>query len=267
MKKILLCAVAVAFTLNCVAQNTWEMTEEQKAELKQKQELKLKKEQEKQERKAQKAAMKAAQKSADKSAEKSAQKTAEKAKETVAVKPAASEVDAKYAQGAIPMVNGKVVFEKTFTCKGKSKKQLLDMSTAFLKEMVDEPNQIVINDKGTKLSQLAYTDEAEGVTSARFYEHLVFSSKMLSLDQTDFDYIIAVKCSDGSATMTINRLRYVYEENRPGGWNAPAEEIITDENAFTKNGLKLNRAYGKFRRKTIDRMNYIFAEFEKKLKE
>ena len=238
MKKFWFIALVAAFSLNGMAQNTWEMTEEERQALKEKQELQQRKQKEKQERKQNKSAQVAA----------------------------VSEVEAKYAQGAVPVVDGKVVFESTVMCPGKSKKQIMDLATEFLQETADEPNQIVY-ENGGKISKVAFSDEKDGVVSGRYYEHLVFTNKALSLDQTDFDYTLIVKCTDGKAVITMSRIRYVYEANRPEiGWNEPAEEIITDENAFTKKGTKLNRAYGKFRRKTIDRKNYLFTQFEKKLK-
>ena len=44
-----------------------------------------------------------------------------------------------------------------------------------------------------------------------------------------------------------------------------AEDWITDANAFTKNGTKLARISGKFRTKTIDRKDEIFAAIGKTL--
>ena len=44
-----------------------------------------------------------------------------------------------------------------------------------------------------------------------------------------------------------------------------AEEWITDEYGLKKSKEKLSRVSGKFRKKTIDRKDYIFSRFEKLL--
>ena len=52
-------------------------------------------------------------------------------------------------------------------------------------------------------------------------------------------------------------IHYLYEEERdPQQYKA--EEWITDEYALRKNKQKLARISGKFRRKTIDRKDFIF---------
>lgn len=188
-----------------------------------------------------------------------ARKQQKKAKKNVV------EIDAKYAPGQVPMVDGKVVFETTITASGKTKKQIMDIVAGYLEEMTNEPNQID-NENNVKISQVLMNDADKGNIVARFYEYLVFQNAFLSLDRTDFDFYISAQCYDGKAVIKMFRLRYIYEQNRQGGFNSPAEEIITDENAFNKKMTKLNRMYGKFRKKTIDRKNYIFEQFAQKLK-
>jgi colicin import membrane protein len=59
----------------------------------------------------------------------------------------------------------------------------------------------------------------------------------------------------------MTRINYLYEEERtPETYKA--EEWITDEYGLTKKKNKLARVSGKFRRKTIDRKDYIFKRFE-----
>ena len=55
----------------------------------------------------------------------------------------------------------------------------------------------------------------------------------------------------------MRRIYYLYDEERnPQTYNA--EEWITDEYGLKKNKDKLSRVSGKFRRKTIDRKDYLF---------
>ncbi len=188
-----------------------------------------------------------------------AKKQQKKAKQAVV------DIDPKYAPGQVPVVDGKVVFETTINAPGKTKKQIMDIIAAYLEEMTNEPNQID-NDNNTKISQVLMNDKEKGTIVARFYEYLVFKNAFLSLDRTDFDFYISADCSDGKAVIKMFRMRYIYEQSRQGGFNSPAEEIITDDFAFNKKKTKLSRMYGKFRKKTIDRKNYIFNQFEQKLK-
>ena len=215
MKKIITLALTLIFTSVSMAQNTWEMTKEQRQEMQQK-----------------------------------------KAK---------PELDPKYGVGAVPVVNGAIVFEKEISAPGKNKTQIMTIVKDKFQEWIDEPNQILY-DGGSKLSRISYDNIEEGVVAARFYEYLVFRNAALSLDRTDFDFQLIATCSDGKVNIKMMRMRYVYEAERPGGFNEPAEEIITDENCMNKARTKLNRMFGKFRKKTIDRKDYIFNELEEALK-
>lgn len=50
--------------------------------------------------------------------------------------------DQKYLQGAVPLVDGKVVFSKTFDAPGKSAFQLYNIVGQFFQDVIHEPNQI-----------------------------------------------------------------------------------------------------------------------------
>ena len=55
----------------------------------------------------------------------------------------------------------------------------------------------------------------------------------------------------------MTRIHYLYEEERDPQ-SLAAEEWITDQYGLTKKKNKLARLSGKFRRKTIDRKDYLF---------
>ena len=53
---------------------------------------------------------------------------------------------------------------------------------------------------------------------------------------------------------------YRYEEQREGGGHVlKAEEYINDKNALNKKKTKMYKGVAKFRRKTIDRKDYLFS--------
>lgn len=165
--------------------------------------------------------------------------------------------DPKYLVNAIPVVDGKVVFTADIEAKGKTAQQVYDIVAAELEKMSKESNQF-------KESQVAVINAQEKKIGGRFREWLVFQKSALALDATIFNYSIICDCSDGHLHMTISRISYEYETDRTDtgiGQEMTAEQCITDEYGLTRNKQKLSRYYGKFRKKTIDRKDYIFAAF------
>ncbi len=63
----------------------------------------------------------------------------------------------------------------------------------------------------------------------------------------------------------MTRIIYLYEEER-SPMTFKAEESIIDRYGLNKKQTKLSKAYGKFRRKTIDRKDYLFRKFAELLK-
>ena len=120
--------------------------------------------------------------------------------------------------------------------------------------MTKEPNQ-------TEFSRVVIDNEEKGEVCGVFQEWLVFKSTTLALDRTRFFYNLVARCKDGEMELKMIRLHYLYEEERdPQTYKA--EEWITDEYALRKDKQRLARVSGKFRRKTIDRKDYLFAKFE-----
>ena len=77
--------------------------------------------------------------------------------------------------------------------------------------------------------------------------------------------MLQAQCSDGRADVKMLRIRYLYEEER-NPQRMTAEEWITDKEAVNKKNTKLLPISGKFRRKTIDRKDFLFNKFESLLK-
>ena len=119
--------------------------------------------------------------------------------------------------------------------------------------MTQEPNQI-------EQSRLTLEDKDNHQVVASFQEWLVFKNKPLNLDRTRFLYQIICDCKDGKADIKLNRIVYIYDEERDMT-TYKAEEWINDKYGLNKKQTKLARVSGKFRRKTIDRVDYIFNRF------
>ena len=166
--------------------------------------------------------------------------------------------DAKYLKGAVPEVNGKVVFTKHINAPGKSAAQIYDILHQYLQKMVKEKNQL----ENSKL----ITDTQKHELVASFEEWLVFKKSALVLDQTRFYYAIKAECKNGGVDVTMSHIRYLYEEQR-NPQRLVAEGWITDKDAVNKKNTRLFPGSGKFRRKTIDRKDFLFNKFESLLNE
>ena len=166
--------------------------------------------------------------------------------------------DQKYLVGAVPVVNGQVVFQTTIAAPGKSARQIYDILHAQMAKMLKEKNQF-------EQSRFTIENPEKGELAAYYQEWLVFKNKPLVLDRTRLMFNLTVVCKDGSAEVTINRIHYLYDEER-NATTSRAEERITHEYGLKKDKQKLSRVSGKFRRKTIDRKDYIFDKFATLLK-
>ena len=168
-----------------------------------------------------------------------------------------AKVDAKYLKGAVPEVNGQVVFSKHIEAPGKSASQIYDILLQYMERLTKTSNQIE--------SRIATSDAQKHEIIGVYQEWLVFKKTALSLDQTRFFYALRAQCSDGAADIELMRIRYLYEEER-APQRMTAEEWITDKEAVNKKNTKLLPISGKFRRKTIDRKDFLFNKFESLLK-
>ena len=162
--------------------------------------------------------------------------------------------DAKYlVENAVPEVDGKVCWTIDINAPGKSAREIYDILLKQLTKMTTEPNQIAN-------SIVAVQDTVNMELGAVYHEWLVFKSIALSLDRTQLNFHILVSCSDGNANVRITRVSYDYDSDRKP-IHYIAEEWITDKYAVNKKHTKLYPLSGKFRRKTIDRKDFIFNKF------
>ena len=163
--------------------------------------------------------------------------------------------DSKYLAGAVPEVNGQVLFQQTFAVKGQNKQQIYNVMRKFLHQMQKEEIQM----QGTKM---VMEDSVEYTLVGRFEEWMTFKKKPFVWDRTRFRYLLTIWCSDEKCHMELTQISYYYEEDMEGynGRTYRAEEWINDANVLNKNKTKLLWGSAKFRRKTVDRVEYIFNQ-------
>ncbi len=152
--------------------------------------------------------------------------------------------DQKYLAGAVPEVDGKVVFTKEFDLPGIDQNSIYDHAYNWL------DNRMKANGNG---SRIAYSDKEKGQIVASGEEFLVFSNTALSLDRSLMSYNFVVLCKPGKCEMQVERIRYGYEDNKYA-----AEEQIVDNVALNKKKTSIYRGYKKFRVNTIDYMDELF---------
>lgn len=170
----------------------------------------------------------------------------------------AANPDQKYLAGAVPEVDGKVVFHTVIDAPRKSAEQVQNIVRQYMQKMVTEKNQF-------EQSRIVLDDSVKHQIVGYYQEWLVFKSTALVLDRTRLMYNLIVTCEDGKADIMMNRIHYLYDEERePQSYSA--EEWITDKEGLNKKQNKLARISGKFRRKTIDRKDYLFNKFAELLK-
>lgn len=145
----------------------------------------------------------------------------------------------KYLVGAVPEIDGKVVFSKEMLLPGLSKDQVYDQMLSWMEKRLK---------KNKNKSRVVYADKSKGTIAGTSEEYIVFKSTSLALDRTLVNYQLTATCETGKCLLKIEKIRYVYQEKE----KFTAEEWITDQNALNKDKSKLIRGLSKFRIKTVD---------------
>ena len=165
------------------------------------------------------------------------------------------EQDPKYGKGAVPVdENGSVYFTKTFDIpEGMSEDRCYEILMNWAKGRFALPYA----NAGRILN--------EDAESRRFIFHvdqmIVFKSTALSADESKISYNFSTVVKDGTFTLKITDIKYRYEEGREGGGKIfPAEDWITDQEAYNRKGTKFLKSTGKFRVKTIDLKDILFQK-------
>lgn len=127
----------------------------------------------------------------------------------------AAQDDAKYLAGRVPEVNGKVVFERTFTFP-QSSGDIYNMASEWAQERFGKGN-----------NRIVFSDKDKGDLAAVGEDFLVFSSTALALDRSLFSYRMVIHCEDNQVNIKVNGIRYEYNvsyQREPERY--PAEEWI-----------------------------------------
>ena len=148
--------------------------------------------------------------------------------------------DSKYLAGAVPEVEGKVVFSKTYSIPGMSKDEVFNRINLWMNDRLK---------KNENNSRVVFTDPDNGQIVGSGEEWLVFSSTALALDRTRITYQLFVECQAERCTFSVQKIRYIYREGKE---KYTAEEWIVDKYALNKAKTKLTLGLAKWRRKTVD---------------
>ena len=215
---------------------------------------------------AQKAAARKAARKARKESEKEKKETKEKtyyvkAKDgSVTTKEKAADIaatiDTPYLAGAVPTTTeGIVCFERNFSSAGNTDKNVFDIAKEVAKEIIDSPQS------AHEISRIM--QESADTLVATICEPVFFRKTKWETDSALIRYQYFVTGKDNAATVRIWLISYSYEEI---GFGYKAEQWITDKYALTKDKKALRKGSGKFRKKTVDYANEIFARIEERIK-
>lgn len=169
-----------------------------------------------------------------------------------------------YLKGAVPEVNGKVVFTQEVALPGMTKEQIYQKVAAFYSlRFAANSSKGDWRDtdffRNIEYANVTKADKAAGVLAAQGAEEMIFSNKALSKDYTHVYYIFDAQIEDGKATFTMHNIFYVYVGGSDKAERIPAEQWITDKEGLNKKGEPA-RISGKFRIKTIDLFEELCAE-------
>ncbi len=161
--------------------------------------------------------------------------------------------DSKYLAGAVPEVDGQIVFSKTFRVPGKTQQEIHDVLEAWANGLVEASIPAPGN-------YARIMGSSEDTIVVRACEWMVFKKKALYLDRARFRYQLAINLDGDRVSMTATSLYYYYGEDMEGerGQLIKAEEWISDQEALNKKQTKLYPKSDKFRRRTVDRMEDLF---------
>lgn len=167
----------------------------------------------------------------------------------------------KYLEGAIPLEDGKVVFSTTIDAPGLSQEQVYDVARGWLELFLKE-RKIDRKDPDIKI----FEEKENGELAVMPLYHLVFNKTFLSVDRSFITYRMKLTASDQRLDVRIWSIRYEYyvpDKKEPEKYTA--ENAITDEYALDKTKTKLNQLTSKFRIKTIDMVDGMYASLTKAL--
>lgn len=164
-------------------------------------------------------------------------------------------LNAKYLKGGVPEENGIIVFRKSFSVPNMSTDAIYNTLYNYISKSIVEP---AIHEKRTRILS---DGKADGLIVAKVEEYMTFGHvTFIKLDRTRFIYQLQAQIEGNKVNLAISQISYYYNEDHEGlrGEYYKAEEWISDKEAINKKGTRLYPRSGKFRIKTIDRVEDIF---------
>lgn len=155
----------------------------------------------------------------------------------------AQDDESKYLTGAVPLIDGRVIFSKKIDAPGLSKAQIYETAFEWAKSN--------FRTEGDNKNKVTYSNLEKGEIMCYGDQMMVLKKSTLALDRTRIGYTMNIKCSDGACEIKMTNIIYLYNvsyQSEPVKYEA--EKWITDEYALSKN--KLMRGTKLFRMKTID---------------
>lgn len=168
-------------------------------------------------------------------------------------------------KGAVPEVDGKVVFREVIAAPGKTKEDIFN-KVAQWASLRYEPNSMMGDDyrdanffKNIEFSKVKEANRQSGKIECQGAEELLFSLKTLAKNYTQAFYQLDLSVSDGKVDFMLHTLSFNVDQGEGEFLRMAAEEWITDAECLNKKG-ELKRTNGKFRIKTIDLVNELKKE-------
>lgn len=155
------------------------------------------------------------------------------------------------AKDAVPVVDGHVVFTNHLEMvDGITQQKTGEIADKWLAEYLggfDKASNRIISSNPGEIVAMGSRD-------------LVFTDNAISYDKALMSYVLTIKYSATECNMEISRIKYVYDDGIQKS-RITAEEYIVDEFAVNKKRTKLTPITGKFRKKTLDFVDEVFASF------
>ena len=113
--------------------------------------------------------------------------------------------DSKYLAGAVPEVDGKVVFTKEFSIPGMSQDEIYERLLNWMDARLE---------KNENTSRVVFSDKEKGQIVGVGDEWIVFSSTALSLDRTQILYQLTITCQPEKSVLEVEKIRFNYREGK-----------------------------------------------------
>ena len=171
------------------------------------------------------------------------------------------------AQGAVPEVDGKIVFKTSIAAAGKSKEDIYAKVAqwATLRYEANSTKGVYTDAdfyKNLEYANVKVVDKQGGKIQCQGAEELIFSLKPLAKNFTQAFYLLDLTVADGRVDFNMHNLAFNVDKGEGEFERVTAEEWISDKECLNKKG-ELRRIPGKFRIKTIE----LVKELEKEISE